>query len=42
VNSVVPGGAQAGSNARRDRVVHAELQEAARIGISLSRTLSAA
>jgi hypothetical protein len=42
VDGIVPGGAQTGSNARRDRVVHEELQEAALIGISRSRTLSAA
>ena len=33
---------QTGSNARRDRVVNEEPQEAALIGISRSRTLSAA
>jgi len=42
VNGIVPGGSQTGSNARRDRVVHEELQEAAPSGISRSRTLSAA
>ena len=42
VNGIVPGDAQTGSNAWRDRVVHEELQEAALIGISRSRTLSAA
>ena len=42
VDGIVSYGAQTGGNARRDRVVHEELQEAALIGISRSRTLSAA
>ncbi len=42
VNGVMAGRAQAGRNARRDRVVNEELQEATRSGSSLSRTLSAA
>ena len=33
VNGIVPGGAQTGSSARRDRVVHEELQDSALIGI---------
>ena len=33
VNGIVPGGAQTGSNARRDRVVHEELLDAALIWI---------
>ena len=42
VDSVVLGRTQAGSNAGRDRVVNEKPQEAALIGISRSRTLSAA
>ena len=42
MDGIVSDGAQTGGNAGRDRVVYNEPQEAALIGISRSRTLSAA
>jgi len=42
VDGIVLSRAQTGSNARRDCVIYEEPQEAALIGISRSRTLSAA
>ena len=42
VDGIVSGSAQSGRNAGRDGVVHKEPQEATLIGISRSRTLSAA
>jgi hypothetical protein len=42
MDCIVPDRTQTGSNERRDGVVDEELQEATLIGISRSRTLSAA